>query len=214
MDISVNANTPYRTVSGESVGEYTDKKSRFISKIAHVKTPGQAMDFVATIRGEFHDARHHVFAYRISEGNVVKYTDDGEPQKTAGLPTLDIILHADITDVVIVTTRYFGGTLLGTGGLVRAYTKAAQTALDSNTIVEFAKLIRVNIVTPYAFYDQLHHGISAMESVQLVGSTFEQNVGLECIVREEFCSAFIAEVEMLTHRNAIVNKSEVYQGVF
>ena len=214
MDVSTNDSIPYRTVGGDSQVEYTDKKSRFISRIAHVKTPEQAMDFVAKVKSEFHDAKHHVFAYRIYAGNTVKYTDDGEPQRTAGLPTLDIILHAGITDVVIVTTRYFGGTLLGTGGLVRAYTKAAQAALDNNKILEFSRLVRVSIVIPYAFYDQLHHALLSMESVSLESSTFEENVALECVVKQGYCDFFVEEVEILTHRNAIVTKSEVYQGVF
>ena len=214
MDVSLNENIPYRTVGGDSQAEYLDKKSRFISRIAHVKTPEQAMDFVARAKSEFHDAKHHVYAYRINEGNAVKYTDDGEPQRTAGLPTLNVILHAGITDVVIVTTRYFGGTLLGTGGLVRAYTKAAQAALDNNEIVEFSRLVRVIIVIPYAFYDQLHHAFLGIKSVHLVSSTFEENVALECVVKHDFCDTFVEEVEILTHRNAIITKSEVYEGVF
>ena len=125
------ANTP-----GEpSVFEIEEKKSRFIGRACHVENEEQAREFVARVRALEHGARHNVFAFLACGGPanagtvpVERHSDDGEPQKTAGLPVLEVIRGAELKDVVVVVTRYFGGTLLGTGGLVRAYTKAAQGA--------------------------------------------------------------------------------------
>lgn len=120
----------YITVSGESVGEYSEKRSRFIATLRHTETEEQAAEFINKIRSEYWDARHNCFAYSVENGAVKRFSDDGEPHGTAGKPILEVIEGAGITNTVIVVTRYFGGVLLGTGGLVRAYTKAAKDAVD------------------------------------------------------------------------------------
>ena len=120
----------YITVSGESVGEYSEKRSRFIATLRHTETEEQAAEFLAEMRSKYWDARHNCFAYSVENGAVKRFSDDGEPHGTAGKPILEVIEGAGITNTVIVVTRYFGGVLLGTGGLVRAYTKAAKDAVD------------------------------------------------------------------------------------
>lgn len=125
----------YRTVSGQAIAEIEEKKSRFIGHIAFADTEEKALAFLESVRAEHRTANHNVYAYLLREGSRMRYSDDGEPQKTSGLPTLDAIRHAGLTDCIIVTTRYFGGTLLGTGGLVRAYTQAANAAIAAARVV-------------------------------------------------------------------------------
>lgn len=119
----------YITVSGESVGEYSEKRSRFIATLRHTETEEQAAAFLAEMRSKYWDARHNCYAYSMSGGTLKRFSDDGEPHGTAGKPILDIIDGSGLTDIMIVVTRYFGGVLLGTGGLVRAYSAAAREAV-------------------------------------------------------------------------------------
>ena len=119
----------YKTVRKRAEDEYIVKKSRFIGYAAPVTTQQQALDFIAEISKKHWDATHNVYAYILREGGVKRYSDDGEPAKTAGTPVLETIGHADVADVIVVVTRYFGGILLGTGGLVRAYTQAVKEGL-------------------------------------------------------------------------------------
>ena len=123
---------PYRVVYQEGTGEYEEKKSRFIANIAPVSSEAEAVSFIESIRKKYYDARHHCTAFIIGRNKeVTRCSDDGEPSGTAGKPILEVLLGADVTNVAAVVTRYFGGTLLGTGGLVRAYTQAAREAIEN-----------------------------------------------------------------------------------
>lgn len=119
------------TVSGQSSAEYTEKRSRFIAVIRHCETEQEAVSFINDIRAKHRDARHNCYAYSVSGGAVKRFSDDGEPHGTAGKPMLDIIDGEGLCNVCAVVTRYFGGVLLGTGGLVRAYSKALKDAAVS-----------------------------------------------------------------------------------
>lgn len=121
----------YVTVTGESSSEHSEKRSRFIAVLTHCETEEEAACFINKIRSENRDARHNCYAYSVCGGAVKRFSDDGEPHGTAGKPMLDIIEGEDIKDVCAVVTRYFGGVLLGTGGLVRAYSKALKDALSA-----------------------------------------------------------------------------------
>ena len=112
----------YRTIRGTATGEYEEKKSRFIAQLSFADSEEKAVAFLEQVRAANRTARHNVYAYRLREGNRERYSDDGEPAKTAGTPALEVLQHSGLTDLVVVITRYFGGVLLGTGGLVRAYT--------------------------------------------------------------------------------------------
>ncbi|HJF45506.1 IMPACT family protein, partial [Thermophilibacter provencensis] len=120
----------YRTLRGgaEAKGEVEDRRSRFIAQLAHVGGEGDAEAFIAEVRSRHHDARHNVPAWILADGRE-RCSDDGEPSRTSGMPTLEVLRGAGLADVCCVVTRYFGGTLLGPGGLVRAYTAAAQAAV-------------------------------------------------------------------------------------
>lgn len=150
----------YTTIEGRSVAEIEEKKSRFIASIAHVETEEEALAFLEEIRAANRMARHNVYAYILREGGAgaagrVRYSDDGEPQKTAGLPTLEALQHAGLTDVCCVVTRYFGGVLLGTGGLVRAYTQATQAGIAAAQLVVVSKCVDIRVRVAYPLYDQL-----------------------------------------------------------
>ena len=150
----------YTTVEGRAVAEIEEKKSRFIASLAHVETEDEALAFLEEIRAANRMARHNVYAYVLREGGAgvqgrVRYSDDGEPQKTAGLPTLEVIQHAGLTDVITVVTRYFGGVLLGTGGLVRAYTQATQAGIEAAELGGGSRCVDIEVRAAYGKYDQL-----------------------------------------------------------
>lgn len=121
----------YVTVSGEASAEYTEKRSRFIATLAHCETESDATEFINSLKTRFWDARHNCYAYSVEKGALRRFSDDGEPHGTAGKPILAVIDGAGLTNVCIAVTRYFGGVLLGTGGLVRAYTNAAAAAAEN-----------------------------------------------------------------------------------
>lgn len=144
----------YITVEGAAEAEIVEKKSRFVSSIAHVETEDEALAFIDEVKAANRMARHNVYAYVLRDGGRMRYSDDGEPQKTAGLPTLEVLNHAGLTDTAMVTTRYFGGVLLGTGGLVRAYTAAAQAAVEAASLTTVSRCVEVSTVVSYALYEQ------------------------------------------------------------
>ena len=121
----------YKTVLENASDEFVEKRSRFIGYCKPVKTEQEAIDFINVKRSEHWNATHNVYAYSLREGNIKRYSDDGEPSGTAGMPVLDVIVKNEIFDVVVVVTRYFGGVLLGTGGLVRAYSHGSKIAVEA-----------------------------------------------------------------------------------
>lgn len=147
----------YTTVEGVTVAEIEEKKSRFICSLAHVESEEEALAHLEAIRSANRMARHNVYAYILRDAGTgrVRYSDDGEPQKTAGLPTLDVLQHAELTDVIAVVTRYFGGTLLGTGGLVRAYTQATQAAVEAAPLVIVSVCVDITVTLPYPSYESV-----------------------------------------------------------
>ena len=121
----------YKTVLENASDEFVEKRSRFIGYCKPVKTEQEAIDFINEKRSEHWNATHNVYAYSLREGNIKRYSDDGEPSGTAGMPVLDVIVKNEIFEVVVVVTRYFGGVLLGTGGLVRAYSHGSKIAVEA-----------------------------------------------------------------------------------
>lgn len=144
----------YRTIRGESRAELEEKHSRFIASAAFVESEEEALDFLARVRAANRTANHNVYAYVLREGNRLRYSDDGEPAKTAGLPVLEAIQHAGLVDCIVVVTRYFGGILLGTGGLVRAYTASASAALENAQVVTVRSCVRLEVKVEYSLYER------------------------------------------------------------
>lgn len=149
----------FTTIVGHSTAEIVEKKSRFIGQLCHVETEDEALAFLEEVRTKHAQARHNVYAYIVRPksacGNRIRYSDDGEPAKTAGIPVLEALQHAGLENVACVVTRYFGGTLLGTGGLVRAYTQATNAAIDAAQVVTIAPCLDTSLTIPYALYEQV-----------------------------------------------------------
>lgn len=165
----------YRTILNEASDEFIERKSRFIGYIRPVTTQEDAVSFINEIKSKHWDATHNVYAYVLREGQVRRYSDDGEPQGTAGIPVLDVLLKENVTDCVVVATRYFGGTLLGAGGLVRAYSHTAKIAVDAGQVITM-KLCKVLKVTcDYNFYGRLNSFIPEMGGV-IDDTEFADNV--------------------------------------
>lgn len=145
----------YVTLGGEGFGRLVERKSEFLAYAAHVITEAEALAFLESIRKKHSDARHNVYAYMLKQGNLMRYSDDGEPQGTAGMPVLDVIRKSGFTDAILVVTRYFGGILLGTGGLVRAYSAAAKLAVDDAKIVEFIPFDELLFAVDYSLWQKV-----------------------------------------------------------
>ena len=144
----------YVTIRHHASFEYEDRKSIFIGEAMPVSTEEEALSFIESVKKRFPDARHHVYAYVLRENSIMRFTDDREPQGTAGMPVLDAIRKRGITDTAIVVTRYFGGTLLGTGGLVRAYSAAAIGALEAAEVITYDTYVTLTIDTTYSDYQR------------------------------------------------------------
>ena len=154
----------YTTIKNAGYAEYEEKRSRFIGQAMHVTTEEQAVAFVKQVKTKYHDARHNVYAYVLRSGEI-KYSDDGEPQGSAGLPVLDCIRKAGVEDACVVVTRYFGGILLGTGGLLRAYTKAAVSSLENAGIATYEQFTEMSISCSYSDYQRIVFELSRAEAV-------------------------------------------------
>lgn len=145
----------YKTVETAASDEFIEKKSRFIGYVMPVKTQDEAVAFINKIKSKHWDATHNVYAYVLKDNNIQRYSDDGEPSGTAGVPVLDVILKSDVVDVCVVVTRYFGGTLLGAGGLVRAYAHGSKIALEAGHIISMGLCSVLQADVDYSFYYRL-----------------------------------------------------------
>ena len=152
----------YKTIKIENSDEFVEKKSRFIGYAKPVVTEAEAIEFVKKIRSKHPDATHNVYAYKVRENNIQRYSDDGEPAGTAGIPTLDVIQKEGLTDICVVVTRYFGGTLLGAGGLVRAYTKGVKIAIDAAEILEKSYCFEYTVNIDYTMLAKIQSEAAAM----------------------------------------------------
>ncbi len=145
----------YITVRQKGRDQFSEKKSRFIGSCRPVKTEEEALAFLASVRGEYWDANHNVYAYILREGGIQRFSDDGEPQGTAGIPVIEAMKKAGVTDAVVVATRYFGGILLGGGGLIRAYSHTASIALAAAEKVRMKECLLLEIPCGYDNYGRV-----------------------------------------------------------
>ncbi len=179
-------NEAYISVLSEANAEYIDRKSVFIGYVKPVQTKEEALEFIAAIRKKHSDARHNVYAYVTRHDNTMGYSDDGEPQGTAGMPVLDVIRKKGITDVAIVVTRYFGGILLGTGGLVRAYTQAASDAVNAAGLARYDNYAEVHIDCDYSEYGKISFELEKYTK-KIIDTDFGERVSLKfLLISEEY----------------------------
>lgn len=206
----------YLTIQGRTTAETEEKKSRFITHLCHVETEEEALAFLEEIRELHRMARHNVYAYIIRGSNTserIRYSDDGEPQKTAGLPTLDVLKHAGLSDVIAVTTRYFGGTLLGTGGLVRAYTQTAQKAIQEATLVTISQCIDISIQLPYSLYDQTSRALEDF-GAKIIDTAYTDSVEITCRILDGTQDKLLAKLNELFRGENNVRLSDPFDAVF
>lgn len=178
----------YKTIKEICSAELEVKHSRFIATVAPCKTEREATEFIAAMRKKYWDARHNVYAFSIRENSTKRFSDDGEPHSTAGLPVMEVINHSEITDIVIVVTRYFGGILLGTGGLVRAYSDTARMALQNAEVVTILPAKSFEIKCDYSDYDPIIKLLEEFE-VKILSTDFLDNVCLKVAVKAELYDA-------------------------
>jgi len=195
----------YKTVRNPSEYTIVEKKSEFIGYCAPVQTEADGIAFVNSIKKKHSDARHNVYAYVLRDGFAQRFSDDGEPHGTAGMPVLDSIRKAGITDVAIVVTRYFGGILLGTGGLVRAYTAAATGAIKQAEIAEVGDFAIIRVKAGYSEYQKIMPLISVAEA-KIADSDFGMDVHLKLMVAEEKAESFISQLIEATNGRISVEK--------
>ena len=183
----------YKTIDKENSDEYIVKKSRFIGYVKPVSTKEEALDFIQGISKKHWDATHNVYAYILREEGIKKFSDDGEPQGTAGMPVLDVLEKNGLTDCAVVVTRYFGGIMLGAGGLVRAYSHTASLAVNAGGVVTRTLCIKAKIECDYNFYGKLSSLIP--ENGGTVEDTlFEDNVTVTFYIPETDKGSFEAKL--------------------
>ena len=178
----------YTTVEREASAEFEEKRSIFIGHAIPIKSADEAADFIKAKKREFADATHNVYAYILEGGRVARYSDDGEPQGTAGMPVLDTIKKNGVDGVCVVVTRYFGGTLLGAGGLVRAYSHAAKLALDAANVITYEKYDVLSIACGYSEYQKFMPIIRTFDAV-IDDTVFEADVKLCFALKEGMVDA-------------------------
>lgn len=196
----------YRTIAKASSDEFVEKKSRFIGYIKPVATQDEAVVFINEIKSKHWDATHNVYAYVLRDGQIRRYSDDGEPQGTAGMPTLDTVRKSGVDDAVVVVTRYFGGTLLGAGGLVRAYAKAAKIALEAACIVTYSVYAAYRVVCSYGDYQRLLKEFPRF-GVLTDGTDFTDCVRIDCAVPLTDEPSFLTGIRDLTGARAVCERT-------
>ena len=177
--------------------EFTEKRSRFIGRVWPVETEEEALERLKEIRTRHWDATHNVYAYILREGGVMRYSDDGEPQGTSGMPTLTVFRSREIQNVLCVVTRYFGGILLGTGGLVRAYTQAAQLALAAAGIAVVREWEELLIACPYGMYEKVKREL-ALAGAAVTSADFGADVSLEALLEKGKSAALNERLQELS----------------
>ena len=174
----------YHTVSAQGTDAFIEKKSRFIGHIKPVVTEQEAAAFIAALKGQYWDATHNCSAYRLRTGQIQRYSDDGEPQGTAGVPILEVLRKEDVYDAVIVVTRYFGGIMLGAGGLVRAYSRAAKMALDAGGRAQMHRCALLRLTVPYPLYDRVLR-LGANYPLRVLEENFADTVCIRLALRAD-----------------------------
>ena len=201
----------YFTISKPASDSFIEKKSEFIGYIAPVKTNDEAVAFINEIKAMHRKARHNVYAYILREDNISRYSDDGEPQGTAGVPVLEVLQKRVLTDVCVVVTRYFGGILLGGGGLLRAYSHAASIACDAAHIMDMRLCHRLTIKTDYNLYGKINYILPNFDVIT-VNSDFADAVTLEILVMSEKLDALRKELTEVTNDSAeVTDLGELYE---
>lgn len=197
-----------RTVYQGGVGEIVEKKSRFIATVRLVESEEEALTVLEAARKKYWDATHNCFAYVIGERReTVRCSDDGEPSGTAGRPMLDVLLGEEITNVIVIVTRYFGGTLLGTGGLVRAYSRAVQEGLAHSRLIEKMYGVRMEIQSDYTGIGKIQY-LLASGQIPVLDTRYTDQVVTEVLVPKRQADRIRSEITEGTNGRAKMRETE------
>lgn len=198
----------YKTVYTGKEAEIVEKKSRFIATVCPIKSEEEAIAFIERIKKKYWDARHNCFAYVIGERfQIQRCSDDGEPSGTAGKPMLDVLLGEEIHDTIVVVTRYFGGTLLGTGGLVRAYQGATKAGLHASTVIEKNWGRKLKIGTDYTGLGKIQY-ILAQRNLSILDTIYTDKVEIEVLIPIGQIGMVKAEITEGTNGQAKIEEGE------
>ena len=201
----------YYTIKSPATASFIEKRSEFIGNIMPVKSNSEAVDFINIIRGEHRKAKHNVYAYILQNDNISRYSDDGEPQGTAGIPVIKVLQKRQLTDVCIVVTRYFGGILLGGGGLVRAYSHCASITCDSAKIMNMCLCRHLTLKMDYNMYGKISYYLPKFQTIT-INTTFTAEAVLELLVLSEKCNALISEITDISNGTvSIISGNETYE---
>ncbi len=202
----------FKTVNEYAQAETVEKKSRFIATVKPVSSEEEAQGFVAEIKKKYWDATHNVFAYQIGERNEIqRQSDDGEPSGTAGLPVLDVLRGGDIKNTAVVVTRYFGGTLLGTGGLVRAYGKCAKDGVEAAKIIEKILYRYIFITADYNASGKIQYEILQKEHI-IKDTEYTDKVRFTVLCEADSAEGFIKHITNISSASALIEKGEEAYG--
>lgn len=197
----------YKTIKGTLKSEFEVDKSIFITTTKHVETEDEALEFIEEIREKYKDATHNCTAYIINKTPVIKrYNDDGEPQGSAGLPMLSVLEKEEVTNVAVVVTRFFGGKLLGKGGLIRAYTKGVADTVGPNALYK-RDYFRVELILSYTILGQIENYLNE-EKLQVIDKAYTDEVRFEIYVRKDKYPKFEEDLINMTSANIKINKIE------
>ena len=183
----------YTTLAGEGIDEFEEKRSLFIGHAKHVTSEEEAQEYVKQKKKEYSDATHNCWAYLLKGGIVARYSDDGEPQGTAGVPMLEAIRKSGVSDCVVVVTRYFGGVLLGAGGLVRAYSHGTKIALDAAKIVTYEKYAELMLDCSYSDYQKYAVVLPTFGAI-IDDTDFSDRVVIKFAVKETVVDALLTKI--------------------
>lgn len=192
----------FKAVYEGKTGELVEKKSRFIATVFSIDNEEEALEHIAAMKKKYWDARHNCYAYVIGDNNEIqRFSDDGEPSQTAGKPMLDVLLAGKIHNVLVVVTRYFGGVLLGTGGLVRAYQGATKIGLENSILIDKVYGCRISIQIDYTAYQKIKYIISQLD-IYSVDTKYTDVVEEIVVVKEHQVEEFRQKVNEATNGNA------------
>lgn len=198
----------YKTVYSGGEDEIIEKKSRFIATVKPVKSEEEAIAFIESLKKKYWNATHNCSAYVIGEHfQIQRCSDDGEPSGTAGKPMLDVLLGEEIHDTAVVVTRYFGGTLLGTGGLVRAYQSSTKAGLAASTVITKMHGYKISIQTDYTGLGKIQY-ILGQRGLTILNSEYTDKVVLDVLLPEEFVKQVMAEITEGTNGQAVMEVGE------
>lgn len=203
----------YYVPAQNSETEFTEKRSRFIGHLWRVESEEEAREKIAQTKAKYYDARHNCWCYLIREGGITRYSDDGEPQGTAGQPMLEVFRREGVENVCCVVTRYFGGVLLGTGGLVRAYTTATSRALANAEVVTVRSVIELCVELDYSLYDRAAVLITA-SGAKMAEPLFTDRVTLRWQMPEGTQGPLLEQLRELTRGSGQVQVSEPFYAPF